>query len=125
MRASTAASSLETLYEARNSMAREAASLLWERLHAVPASREASRISSRRIAALSEVAALTVAINRANPGQPSPERFGRVLVALRTEVEQAACTLFDDATAQRFLDELARGLPTFDSLLDAGQHRPR
>jgi len=111
VRASTAASSLETLYEARNSMAREAASLLWERLHAVPASREASRISSRRIAALSEVAALTIAIHRASPGQPSPERLGRVLVALRTEVEEAACRLFDDATATRFLDELARRLP--------------
>lgn len=111
VRAATAASSVEALYEARNSVAREAASLLWERLHAVPASREAARTSSRRIAALSAVAGLTVAIHRANPGQPSPERLGRVLAALHAEVEEAARNLFDSATAQRFLDELARRLP--------------
>lgn len=121
VRASTGGSSLEALYEARNSMAQEAASLLWERLHAVPASREAARTSSRRIAALSEIAVLTLAIHRANPGQPSPERLGRVMTALRAEVEEAACKLFDAATAQRFLDELARRLPTSDSLQDAEQ----
>lgn len=111
VQAATGASSIDTLYETRNSIVREAASLLWARKHAVPGSREAARISSRRIAALSEVAALTIAIHRANPGQPSPERLGRVLLALRTEVEEAACKLFDAATAQRLLVELARRLP--------------
>ena len=111
VRASAATSSVEALYEVRDSIALEAASLLWQRLHAVPASREAARISSRRIAALSEVASVTVAIHKANPGQPSPERLERVLGALRAEVVEAVRDLFDDATAERFVDELGRRLP--------------
>jgi len=97
---------VESLYVARDAVAREAASLLFERLRAVPASREASRISSRRVAALAEIARLTIAIHRANPGQPSPERLGRVLESLQGEVEDAARKLFDPEGADRLIADL-------------------
>ena len=111
VRAAHEADSVEVLYAARHSVAQEAASLLWQRMQEVPASREAARISSRRIAALAEVGSLTIAINKANPGQPSPERVERVLGALRAEVVQVVRDLYDNATAERFLDELGRRLP--------------
>lgn len=98
---------VESLYAARDAVAREAASLLFERLRSVPASREAARISSRRIAALAEVARLTLAIDRANPGEPSPERMQRVMASLQGEVEGAARTLFSDDLVDRFMAALA------------------
>lgn len=109
--------SVECLYKTRDAVAQEAAALLWQRMQAVPGSREAARISSRRIAALAEVGSLTLAINRADPGQPSPERLRRVLSALRTEIESAVRELFDEDTAARFLGELSRRLPDTASLL--------
>src|SRR5689334_10006942 len=48
----TKGASVECLYRARDAVAHEAAALLWQRLQAVPGSREAARISSRRVAAL-------------------------------------------------------------------------
>jgi len=97
---------VESLYVARDAVAREAASLLFERLRAVPASREAARISSRRVAALAEIARLTIAIHRAHPGDPSPDRMRRVMAALQGEVEDAARKLFDAEGAERFVAEL-------------------
>jgi hypothetical protein len=103
--------SVESLYAARDAVAQEAASLLFERKRAVPGSREAARISTRRIAALVEVGSLTIAINRASPGQPSPERLRRVLGHLRKDVENAIEELFDVGCSTRLLYELARRLP--------------
>lgn len=113
--------SVEALYCARDAVAQEAASLLWERQQAVPGSREAARISSRRIAALAEVGRLTVAIHRSCPGEPSPERLGRVMALLRADVEDAVRGLFDEKTAQRLLDEMARRLPRDLALLSVGR----
>ena len=95
--------SVEVLYLAREAAAREAASLLFERLRCVPASREAARTSSRRIAALSEVARLTLAIDRTNPGDPSPERLRRILESLRQEVENATSKLFGEEVAAQLI----------------------
>jgi hypothetical protein len=113
--------SVEALYVARDAVAHEAASLLYERQHAVPGSREAARTSSRRIAALAEVGRLTVAIHRANPGEPSPERLGRVMALLRNDVEDAVRGLFDEETAQLLLDEMARRLPRDLASLSVGK----
>ena len=110
--------SVESLYAAREAIAREAAALLFERKRAVPGSREAARISSRRIGALTEVGSLTVAIHKTHPGQPSPERLERILGLLRSDIEEAVRDLFDETTAQRLLDELARRLPDLRSLQD-------
>lgn len=113
--------SIESLYATRDAVAREAASLLFERLNAVPGSREAARISSRRIAALAEVGRLTLAIGRANPGEPSPERIGRIMALLRADIEDAMRGLFDPDTAQRFVDAMARRLRYDAASLTAGE----
>jgi len=107
--------SVEALYVARDAVAHEAASLLYERQHAVPGSREAARTSSRRIAALAEVGRLTIAIHRSCPGEPSPERMGRVMALLRADIEDVVRALFDTGTAQRLFDEMARRLPVDDA----------
>lgn len=111
--------SVECLYQARDAVAHEAAALLWQRLRAVPGSREAARISSRRVAALAEVGSLTLAINKANPGEPSPERLSRVIAALRAEIEDAVRELFDKNTSDRLLLDLCGRLPDAASLLKA------
>lgn len=97
---------VEVLYLAREAAAREAASLLFDRLRCVPASREAARVSSRRIAALSEVARLTLAIDRANPGEPSPDRLRRILESLRKEVEGAAQKLFGTELSDQLMSAI-------------------
>ena len=113
--------SVEALYCARDAVAQEAASLLFERQNAVPGSREAARISSRRIAALAEVGRLTIAIHRACPGEPSPDRLARVMALLRADVEAAVRGLFEERTAQRLLDEMARRLPRDLASLSVGR----
>lgn len=107
----SAEGSVEVLYAARDEVAREAAALLWERRRQPPGSREAARISSRRVAALAEVGHLTVQIARAHPGEPSPERIRKVLGQLRKEVEGVIGDLFDAPAAAALRARLATCLP--------------
>jgi hypothetical protein len=106
-----AGDSNESLYRTRDEVAREAAALLFERRRAVPGSREAARISTRRIGALVEVGSLTIAINRAHPGQPSPERLRRVLGLLRQDVQTVIDDLFDEPAVTALRAALAARLP--------------
>lgn len=109
--AASAEGSVHVLYAARDEVAREAAALLWERRRQPPGSREAARISSRRIAALAEVGHLTVLIARAAPGEPSPDRIRKVLAQLRLEVEGVIGDLFGEPTATRLRAVIATNLP--------------
>jgi hypothetical protein len=102
VRAAASGESLEALYIAREELAREAASLLFDRLQATPGSRELGRLASRRTSALRDIANLTVAIARAGAGAPSPERMGRILVSLMEVVDEAAVSVLPADTAVKF-----------------------
>lgn len=101
VQAAAATNDLEALFVAREELAREAAGLLYARLQSVPGSREMGRLASRRIAALRDVANLTVAIARVDRGLPSPAQMGRILQSLQDVIEDAASVLPEDV-ARRF-----------------------
>lgn len=81
---------LESLYLAREELAREAASLLFSRLQSVPGSPEMGRLASRRVRALREIASLTIAIARIDSAMPAPERLARIITNLLDVVGEAA-----------------------------------
>lgn len=117
VRAASSKDDLEGLYVARLELAREAAGLLFMRLQAVPGSREQGRLATRRIAALREVASLTVAISRAVGSLPSPAAMRRILESLGQAVDEAAASVLPADVAERFSNawrEAAR--PQFDGL---------
>jgi hypothetical protein len=97
---------LESLYVAREQLAREAASLHFTRLQTVPGSREMGRLITRRISALREITSLTIAIARAGTGMPSPERLERIMANLIDVVDQSAAGVLPPEVAARFRDEL-------------------
>lgn len=102
VRAAEMGPDLESLYLAREELAREAAGLLFMRLQAVPGSIEMGRLASRRIAALREVANLTVAIARAGAGAPSPERMARIMTSLFEVVDEASASVLPEDVAAKF-----------------------
>jgi hypothetical protein len=93
---------LDSLYLAREELAREAAGLLFARLQTVPGSREVGRLSTRRLAALREITNLTLAIARVNADAPSPERVSRILTLLMDTIDDAADSVLPPETAARF-----------------------
>lgn len=95
---------LETLYMSREEIAREAAGLLFDRLHTAPGSREVGRLASRRLAALREVSNLTLAIARANADAPSPDRMHRILSLLMETIDDAADGVLPPEDAEKFRD---------------------
>lgn len=116
---------LESLYVAREQLAREAASLLFSRLQAVPGSRELGRLVTRRISALREIASLTISIARAGTGMPSPERLERIMMSLIDVVDQAAAGVLPSEIVARFRDELrARLDPQLRQLRIKGASQP-
>jgi hypothetical protein len=108
LRTVVAEKSLESLLVLREEMAREAASLLFQRLKAVPGSRELERLCSRRLAALAEVAALSIAIAKTAPGHTSPETTRRVCRLLLAEVEIAAAQVLPQDAVARLAEALQR-----------------
>jgi hypothetical protein len=101
-RAAKADVNLESLYAARLELAREAAGLHFARLQAVPGSRELGRLASRRIAALRQVASLTIAIAHADAASPSPARLRLVLEDLMVVVDQSAASVLLPETLTKF-----------------------
>jgi hypothetical protein len=108
VRATKADSDLESLYMARLELAREAASLHFARLQAAPGSREMGRLATRRIAALRQVASLTIAINHAGAASPSPARLRRVLEDLMAVVDQSASSVLPPNSLTKFRAEWQR-----------------
>lgn len=116
-RAAQSGHDLESLYVAREELAREAASLHFARLHAVPGSRELGRLATRRIAALREIASLTIAIARVDTATPAPERLARIMASLVEVVDEAATSVLLPEVATTFREEWrARLAPQFDQL---------
>lgn len=93
---------LESLYLAREEIAREAAGLLFLRLRSVPGSREMGRLATRRINALRHVAGLTVAIAHAGAGEPSPDRMARIMRDLAEVIDAVASNVLPVALAKHF-----------------------
>jgi len=91
---------LEPLYVAREELAREAAALLFARIQSVPGSRETGRLASRRIAALREIASLTLALDRM--AVPAPDRLARIIANLREIVGEAAEEVLPTEHAEMF-----------------------
>lgn len=85
----------------------EAASLAWERRHCAAHDREFGRICSRRLAALVEVARLTLVLQKLDPGAPAPAAIKRVTDLLRHAVEQAAREVLPPDDADQFAEALA------------------
>jgi hypothetical protein len=93
---------LDVLHVAREALAREAAGLLFARLQCVPGSREMGRLASRRVAALREIANLTLSIARIDTGLPSPQRISKLLELLMVTIDEAAESVLPTETATAF-----------------------
>lgn len=100
VRAAASGNDLESLHVAREDLAREAAGIFFTRLQAVPGSRELGRLASRRIAALREIANVTLAIARADQTTPSPARMSRILESLAGVVNEAAAAVLPEDVAK-------------------------
>jgi len=111
---------LESLFVAREELAREAAGLLYARLQSVPGSREMGRLASRRIAALRDVANLTLAIARVDQGLPSPAQMARILQSLQDVIEDAASVLPEEVALKFAAAWRQRIAPHMDHLLLGG-----
>lgn len=120
-RAAQSGPDLESLYMAREELAREAASLHFARLHAVPGSREMGRLATRRIAALREIAFLTVAIARVDTASPAPERLARIMGNLVKVVDEAAAGVLSPEAEAKFTKELRARLAVQFAQLGLGR----
>jgi hypothetical protein len=101
--------------------AEEAAAVRWERLMR-PFDREAPKMASRHVTLLAEAARLVLALERLEPGLPSPGVTANIFRAFWATVRETAAEVLSAAEVELLMTKCAkrvasRGLGEFEGLL--------
>jgi len=123
VQAARTASTVELLHLQRLEVAREAASLRFDRMFG-STSADTGRLISRRVRALRAVADATLQIHELEAGSPSPVVVRRIVALLTDDVVAAGRAVFDSATADRLEVAVRRRVDACaDQLIAIGSSR--
>ena len=121
MQTANNASPLEVLQVLLVELSREAAALLFDRLHLPPHSREVGRLASRRVRALRAVAATRLEMAQIEGDDPPPRVVRRIVELLVVDVLTAAREVLPSEAADRLTVAFHRRLEEqLDTLIAVG-----